>query len=921
MTLVGGIALSPEQQEVVAWRGGHLQVVACAGSGKTEAISRRIASLIADGADPGSVVAFTFTERAAAALRTRIMGRVADLQGPEFLDKLGPTFIGTIHAYCLRLLQSYAPQYGNFDVLDEHRLAGLLSREHRRLGLDGLGDSRHWRPIFDFLRNADVVDNELIDPARLKGTPFGECYARYLAMLERYHVLTFGQLVSKAVRALDDSRVYARVHDGMRYLFVDEYQDVNKCQEALIERLGQAPVELCVVGDDDQAIYQWRGSDVANILEFRRRYGAETRELSVNRRSRPAILEAANAFACSIAQRQSKAMTAWRPAAQPELHAWSAEKPEDEAAVIAETIGRLTKIGYRPRDMAVLFRSVRTSADPLIAALRAADIPIRCAGRTGLFKQDEAAVLGATYAWLCGFEWKEERYGEAQKWDLTMLVDQYASLFTVDPRELAAYLNGWHARVAGDDVAVSLVKDYYRLLNLLGVRDLDLTTSIGQARMGCLARFSEILADFEHVTRRARYVDEEAGPVFRGGQDRGTYFYRRLFNYLQHYALDAYEDFEGEETFDLDAVSVLTVHQAKGLEWPVVFLPSLVEGRFPSRRAGKPQDWLLPTSVFGAKARARYDGGEMEERRLFYVALTRAKDCVYLSRFRRMKRACRPSPFLTEVAGGDPKPDGDLPLPPPFEPSLDEADELPTLSFSDLAHYDDCPFRYRLSTSFGFQPQLATELGYGKAIHHVLRRLADVARQQRSLPTSGDVDRVFAEEFYLPFANRAAFAQLKEKAERLVARYLGEYSGDLLRVWETERPFSLHVDAGVVTGRADVILDEEGGRRGALALVDYKTAADPAQDDVFAFQLAIYAAAGRGEGFDVEGAYLQDLSKATRVPVDVGVGKTEQARTRATSLITSITDGEFPSRPDGQKCPHCDMRAICRDAACSKDDL
>jgi hypothetical protein len=146
--------------------------------------------------------------------------------------------------------------------------------------------------------------------------------------------------------------------------------------------------------------------------------------------------------------------------------------------------------------------------------------------------------------------------------------------------------------------------------------------------MGCLARFSEILADYEHVTRRARFVTENGQDVFRGGQDRGKWFYLKLFNYLQHYALDAYEDFEGEDTFDLDAVEVLTVHQAKGLEWPVVFVPSLVQNRFPSKRAGQAQDWLLPASVFPAATR-----------RPTKAAKSKSVGC-FMSRSRARKTCC-----------------------------------------------------------------------------------------------------------------------------------------------------------------------------------------------------------------------------------------------------------------------------------------
>src|SRR6267143_6291588 len=129
------VALSPEQEAVVAHRGSDLQVIACAGSGKTESISRLVAALIAEGAQPASIVAFTFTERAAAELKERIARRVGERMGGAFLDRLGPMFVGTIHGYCFRLLQDHVPRYGNYDVLDEHRHAGILAREFFALGL------------------------------------------------------------------------------------------------------------------------------------------------------------------------------------------------------------------------------------------------------------------------------------------------------------------------------------------------------------------------------------------------------------------------------------------------------------------------------------------------------------------------------------------------------------------------------------------------------------------------------------------------------------------------------------------------------------------------------------------------------------------------------------------------------------------
>jgi DNA helicase II / ATP-dependent DNA helicase PcrA len=907
--------MSPEQKKVVNHRGGHLQVIACAGSGKTEAISRRVSKLIEEGVEPAQIIAFTFTERAAASLKNRIARRIAQAKGNAFLDRLGPMFVGTIHAYCLRMLQDHVPAFGNFDILDENRLAGLVSREFKSLELDKLGD-RHWRPIFDFLRNADVIENELIDSNRMSKTQFGKCYIGYRKMLNRYHFLTYGLLISEAVKALSNPNVFERVHGPLRHLFVDEYQDINPAQETLINLLAKPPVELCVVADDDQAIYQWRGSDVSNMIDFKKRYKSTTSLLlSTNRRSRPKIIATANNFANSISPRLPKKMNKYRSASEPEVHCWAAEKAEDEAEVIADTIEKLvTKKGYRYKDIAILFRSVRTSSPPFIEVFERRGIPFRCAGRTGLFMQPEACVLGKTYAWLLDNEWKSERYGEREAVTLDDIITEYQNLFRGGKKiaGIQKYLTDWRIKVKAAKTPANLVRDLYGLFNLLGVQHWDLDDATVSARMGCLARFSQILADFEHIKLRASYVGK--GSEFRGSQDRGIWFYGQLFNYLQFYALDAYEDFEGEDTFDLDAVDILTVHQSKGLEWPVVFLPSLVDGRFPSGKAGRQQDWLVPDSVFPAQVRRRYEGSEVEERRLFYVALTRAKDVVYLSRFLKITNRKKPSHFLLEVAGSDPAVTAKLPLPEAFVPPPNDYESQPIISFSELASYQDCPLRYRLSRSFGFQPQLAMELGYGKAIHHILRRVAEIAKAKKKLPTAAAVEKLINDGFYLPFANKFAFERLMGEAKKLVDKYLGDYRSDLTRVWETERPFELHLEKGIVNGRADVILDMEGGKISSLALVDYKTATDLKCDDVFAFQLAVYAAAGLGEGLNVSAAYLHDLKTSRRLNVLVGGEKLIEARERADVLIGGIVQGEFPARPEKSKCRGCDMSGICKHA-------
>lgn len=917
---MAGIRLTKEQLKVVNHRGSHIQVIACAGSGKTTSIACRVAKLIDEGAFPESIVAFTFTERAAAELKQRIYQSVESIKGADFLGRLGPMFVGTIHSYCFQLLQRYVPKYGNYDVLDEHRHIGLLSREFENLCLHELGHGRRkMQPIRDFAWTVDVIGNELIEPSALSGTTLGECYSAYVEMLDRFRFLTYSRIISQAVDALKEATIFKLVHAPLRHLIVDEYQDINPAQEKLIELLAAPPVELCVVGDDDQSIYQWRGSDVTNILNFaQRRQGSASAKLETNRRSRPGIIKAANKFAKSIPNRLEKVMKARRPDSPLQVVTWIEETPELEAQKIADTIKRLHSLGYRYQDMAILLRSVRTSGPALVEVFDEKRIPSVCGGRTGLFLQPEINLFGELIAWFVDADWKDERFGPSRPADLDNIVKGLSNHFKMRGRrisELREYLEHWKKYRLRANRPVNLVLDFYRLLNVLGTHRIDIESVEGSARFGAFARFSELLADFEHVTRRGRYMDDKGKSIFRSGRDRGKPYYQQLYNYVRYYAMDAYEDFEGEK-HSVDAVDILTVHQAKGLEWPIVFLPALTKKRFPSFYSGREQDWLLPEEIFPVETRRRYEGGDREERRLFYVAMTRARDVLYLSCFDRINNRQIPSPYFVEVTARNVGVQRytKLPLPPP--PDELQEPEIPSLeiSFSDIANYEECAYRYRLGKNFGFQQELATELGYGRAIHHILRRIAEKARERDKVPTARQIETLMVEEFYLPFASRPEFMRMQKSADRLVGRYLSDYADDLLRVWQTERLFQLHMPDGTLAGRADVILDEEGGRPGRLAIVDYKTATNPSLDEHYQLQMTVYAEAARREGLDVVAGYVHELKNGTRKAIDVAEEKNTDALNRVTRSFAAIRRGEFTGSPSEGKCGSCDYRLVCRHA-------
>jgi DNA helicase-2/ATP-dependent DNA helicase PcrA len=915
--------LEGDARGAVVHRDGHLQIIASAGSGKTEVVSQRVAALLAEGVRPEGIVAFTFTERAAASLKSRIERCVLanPKLGEPFLDHLGPMFVGTIHSYCFDLLQRHVPKYETFDVLDDHRLTAFMTREAYNIGIQSL-DGGLFRSIRAFLMNLDVIENELIEPHQLKD-PFRTKYERYLTALEDHRFLTYGQIIARAVRALDDPTVFEKAHGELKHLIVDEYQDVNPAQEVLVAKLAARPVHLCVVGDDDQSIYQWRGSDVTNIIEFKKRYKPVRQfKIRTNRRSRPLIIEHANRLAKNIDGRIDKAMEKHRPAhVEPEVVVWQQAGPLEEARVIAKAIKRAHVVhGYQYKEMAVLLRG-RVSVPPILDALRAEDVPVQPSGRTNLFAQAEADLFGRTLCWLVGFNWRVGSYGwDEEKVDLDDLVKRYRAIYSLPlarVKRLRQRLEAWGERAVDDSAPANLVREFYDLLGDLGVDEWDFEDSAQINRLGTLARCSQLLVDYEAARRRSRPDHDKPGEQ-KGAMDRGEKYYRWLAIYVQNWARGTYEGFEGEENLELDAVDVTTVHQAKGLEWPLVFVPALTDRRFPSSRTGSGRTWLIPTKLFD---RERYEGTHNDERRLFYVAITRARDFLSLSTFEALNggkkpQRQKPSRFLVEIFDEEIPVLKRLPEPPPDEtPGI--ADEVLEISFSELAQYRDCGLAYRLRTLVGFQPPLVPELGYGKAVHHVLRQVADHVQRYGKKPTPKQLDKLFDDGFYLPAANKPAHREMKRRARELVDKYLTDWNHELERVWEVERPFELHLGDATVIGRADVILDRSNGNE-KLTIVDYKTA--DGEGEQHPFQLQVYTDAGRREGLDVVSAFIHDLRSddTSRIEVDVAPPAVAEAEQLVKHLVGGLRARRFDANPAPTKCGRCDVRAMCKSSAASQ---
>jgi len=732
--------LTASQDQAVRARGPALQILACAGSGKTEVLARRVVRYLLRGTPPEGIVAFTFTEKAARELKTRIETRAAEAD--QRYSTLPPCaaglFVGTIHSYCLHLLQKLGGTYELSDPLPEEREWALLQRFARRLGIVSLFEQT-WpgrpvsvkRAVEVFRRSLSVAYDERLDRAALEhhAPAFAAVARRYERLLATMRLISFDQMIEFACNELTPSgRLGKALRGTLRAVLVDEYQDLNRAQEELLERLVNLGAELTVVGDDDQAIYQWRGGDVSLFLTFTQRHRNATRcELGENHRSLTPIVKVAARFATTIRQRQAKSITPVRTHDGPAIELMQAATPQDEARLIAERVRFLLERGHRPSDVAILCRSVRTSSGPIIAALRREGIPLAVVGRLSLLDRPEMALLARLFVWWAGGSWRpdeEEEVVTPQRLaaDISILTNatpQQASQIVAELQELGSRLHREGVR--------DIVGTYLQALRIIG---LPTAGPERQRQEEGLGQFSRLLADFEHAQRRAVPSEFLRAPAPSAAEEEtedriltatsleetnarlqhseltsGQVFLTRLRVFLEQFASQAAEEGPATPTLESDAVNIMTIHQSKGLEFPIVFVPALVEGRFPSSRMGQEQLWYIPDQLFD---KSRYQGREDDERRLFYVAVTRARELLVLSCFARYKRRqAHPSRFVKDLVA---TPEGKKfihcagtarPAPkPPMKPKR----EILETDFGRLLTYSECPYKYYLNHVCGFEP-------------------------------------------------------------------------------------------------------------------------------------------------------------------------------------------------------------------------
>jgi DNA helicase II / ATP-dependent DNA helicase PcrA len=635
-----GINYTDTQQEAIGCLDSNLQIIACAGSGKTQVLAARIVQIMkekrAEGIGPENIVAFTFTDKAAAELKDRV-NRLAREELGE-ITGMAEMFVGTIHGYCLHILQTYLFKYLKYAVLSEVQSRLLVARNSQKSGLKevklvrgpatGQSLKRNPQDVGVFLDALNVVREDNVDRGQVPGELWA-ALGKYTDLLDQHRDLDYSRIMLEAWLALVDEgdqvavRLRTAIGERVKYLIVDEYQDVNPLQEAIIRRIQQLGANLCVVGDDDQTIYQWRGSEIGNILGFADRYpGVRLVTLADNFRSSQGVVGSGRRVAeLNNPSRLNKAMvaTSHQTFERGDLLALDFPDPVAEARWIARRILAVRGLPFvddqdaDPRgltysDCAILLRSVRNNGEVITQALDEAGIPYVVGGLANLFDRPEVQAAVGIFLYMVR---DLDEAGLRQVWqaaNLGLTHDDVTAGITV--------LNEGRTFEAGKRWgAYNIQRTYLRFLEAVCLREERVPpTAAGAARgevvLCNLGKFSEVITDFEVIHFKsapeqkyesfAWWVTREApGYYEEGGEDVG---------YAQP-----------------DAVQIMTVHQAKGMEWPVVFVPALIRNRFPSTvgSRGRSKWHILPQTA--VPDYQRYDGSDADERRLFYVALTRSK--------------------------------------------------------------------------------------------------------------------------------------------------------------------------------------------------------------------------------------------------------------------------------------------------------
>ena len=631
------MTLNSEQNKAVRQLDGPVLILAGAGSGKTATMTHRMAYMIEQGIDPHSILAVTFTNKAAGEMRSRVEELVGEVYG---------MWIMTFHAMCLRMLRYSPERLGykpGFTVYDETDRKTLVKRICKELNVaDKVTSASSIIAVISKCKEREESPEDFLASSRglLYEKNTYEVYRRYQQELMNANAMDFDDLLWNGVKLLEQNPdILAYYSSRFRYIMVDEYQDTNYLQYKLIKMLASTHGNLCVVGDDDQCIYQWRGADIRNILDFENDFSdVLTIRLEQNYRSDGNILKLANSVIKNNSERKAKAL--WTDRSDGEKITYKRlEDEKQEAWWIGSEIERLRETeGYSYKDFAILYRKNsqsrsfeekfsfrgipyrvlaglryydRKEIKDVMAYLRLIENPGDNVSLMRVINEPKRGIGGKT---LSGIEEYARAYGMTMFEAICdeQLVSSYGPKLRTAVREFTGMING----IREEQENLTLTDLYDNVLNRSGYLKAleDMGTVEAESRIENIMEFKSVIAEFEKGledgSAQALRDEIRADRLALMGSEIDAEEPSELSAFLEQITLMADIDNHDE---DEDAVVLMTLHSAKGLEFPVVFMPGMENGMFPGLGA--------------------FDGehGMEEERRLCYVGVTRAMKKLYLT--------------------------------------------------------------------------------------------------------------------------------------------------------------------------------------------------------------------------------------------------------------------------------------------------
>lgn len=927
--------LNNSQKDVVSHSEGPLLVVAGPGSGKTYSIILRALNLLLlKKAKPKEIVLCTFTEKAAFEMRDRISSAA---QKVGYRGDLSELHVSTIHGLCNRILMQHrhlTDLGNNYETLDElTQLLFIFEHFNDIIGAEEEGlYLGHWKTRWTAIEGArgyfDKITEELIEPTRLvtSGDPFlqriGTAYLAYEEALLANNRTDFAHLESLVHKLLINPDHRRTIIKDIRYVLVDEYQDTNYVQEQFLLKLIDDSENICVVGDEDQSLYRFRGATVRNILEFPTRFPkCPVIKLTTNYRSHHSIVECYDRWMSStdwtnphgVPFRFEKKIEAQQGNVHQDYPAvisiWGRDA-RDEAERFADLVYYLKSNAVIEdySQVALLLHSVKDDhSGHYISALEARSIPSFCPRARAYFDNNEIRLMMSCFAILFG--WYGE--GRGQVSGSVEQLAQYVDQGIVDlargyssPHPLSLALQEWVGEIAGLKAGETLdlrPADYfYRLLAL----DPFIKIVRNENAARDLAIFSQLLNVFQNyyhytvVTHRNREILR-------------YHLFNSFLRLLHDGGINEYED--PDRPFPKGHVQVMTVHQAKGLEFPVVVVGSLSTQLSSAKQIDRMLAPFCHRPPFEPENRITH----FDRMRLHYVAFSRPQKVLVLTANKP------PKDYFAPIWQG-------LPQWPYVEKQLLAAqrfaisERMPvkkSYSFtSDLKVYETCPRQYQFFREYDFTPSRSAVIFFGLLVHQTIEEIHRIALDG-NLKTLKEtrIRTIFDRTFrFLALSDVHRIGEAaREMAFRQVMNYFNQNQEEMRRVIQTEVDVSIEKDGYILMGKVDLLL----GSDGRLELLDFKTSersTNPVLLETYEDQLCTYAhILERRHGKRPERLLLYWTAEANKnealMEIPYACEKVDGAGKRFDDVVGKIKSRDFRVKnvPENKVCKECDLRRLC----------